>query len=80
VRCMSKNALQDRRQGHKGQQEVSQDAMNEDGQDDKIGEMEARKEIFLCHLAKALVLVEMRLRVGGQVREMKRCLGELNEL
>jgi hypothetical protein len=77
---MSKNALQDRRQGHKGQQEVSQDAMNEDGQDDKIGEMEARKEIFLCHLAKALVLVEMRLRVGGQVREMKRCLGELNEL
>jgi hypothetical protein len=77
---MTKNALQDRRQGHKGREEVSEDAMNEDGQDDKVGEIEARKEIFLCPLAKAQVLIEMRLRVNGKVKEMERYLGELNEL
>jgi hypothetical protein len=59
---------------------VSEDAINEDGQDNKVGEMETRKEIFLCHLAKAQVLVEMRLRVDGKVREMERCLGALNKV
>jgi hypothetical protein len=77
---MSKNALQDRHQGHKGREEVSEDVMNEDGQDDKTGEMEARKEILWCPLAKAQVLVEMQLRVNGKVREMERCLDEMNEL